>query len=360
MQTRDDASLLFDPARLAQARRLRGMLKSDLASDVHVTPGAVSQYESGTAKPSPATLARIAFALQMPHGFFARGRPSFALAEDEANFRSLRATTKRERSQVRAHVELLAELVDLLERHVRLPAVDIPVDLAGSDPEEAAIAVRSRWALGVGPIANMVGVMERRGVIVARLPAEGERVDAFSCWFEARPYVILATNKQAADRSRFDAAHELGHLVLHHDPQPGPSTAEVEAHAFASAFLMPRLAIAAELPRRIDFASLIDLKRRWGVSIQAMVRRGRALGIYSDAGYHRAMRQMGSRGWRTNEPGDIGPPEQPELMQQATDMVLVRYGEGLKALADRTQLPTNVVTKLLSMFEADVPAVSLT
>src|SRR3546814_6566541 len=46
-----------------------------------------------------------------------------------------------------------------------------------------------------------------------------KNVDAFSCWRNGQPFVFLNTFK-SAERSRFDAAHELAHLVLHRHGGP--------------------------------------------------------------------------------------------------------------------------------------------
>lgn len=349
MPSSSSAAIIFDPQRLTQGRRLRGLLKTELASRIDVTPAAVSQFEAGDFKPAPATLQRLAEALRLPVEFFGRGREQFSVNEAEANFRSLRSTSKRERSQASARVELLAELVDLVERHIRLPEVDIPFEM-NMAPESAADAVRDAWGLGIGPISDVVGLLERHGVIVARLQADSERVDAFSCRIKERPYVLLAANKDTADRSRFDAAHELGHLVLHYEAAPGIGDAEIDAHRFASAFLMPRVAIRAELPQRVDWDRLLELKLRWRVSLQALLRRGRDLGIFSEPMYRRAYQTIGKRGWRTKEPGDVGPAEQPHLMQKATQMLTERFGSGLDFLADRTQLPSGEIERLMSMF----------
>ncbi len=344
----ETAAILFDPARLSQARRLRGILKSELASAVEVSPAAISQFEAELAKPTASTLARIAMALRVPVGFFSRGRSIVHVTEDETNFRSLRSTTKRERSQARAQVELLAEVVELYEQYLTLPNWEAPAAEPGLSPEEAADHLREHWDLGVGPIRDMVGLLERRGVIVARLPANSSRVDAFSCWVGGRPYVLLASDKQSADRSRFDAAHELGHLLLHPDPLPGLGEAELEAHRFASAFLMPRIAIAAELPSMPNLGLLVDLKLRWRVSVQALLRRGKDIGLYPEFSYRRAYQQLGARGWRVSEPGNIGLPERPALLARAAEMLQERYGEGL--LARQMQLPDDELAKLLSMF----------
>jgi Zn-dependent peptidase ImmA (M78 family)/DNA-binding XRE family transcriptional regulator len=346
----------FDPGRLAQARRLRGYLKSDLAAAVELSPAAISQFEAGLNNPRSSTLTRLALALRVPQGFLLPGRRMVSVAEDETNFRSLRSTTKLQRSQARAQVELLAELVAIFEEHLTLPIWEELPLVRGLGPEEAADWLRERWDLGLGPIADMVGLLEHHGVIVARLSAS-ERVDAFSCRLAGRPYVLFASNKEATDRSRFDAAHELGHLVLHADPLPGLGRAELEAHRFASAFLLPRLAIAAELPPSPSLQRLLDLKLRWRVSVQALLRRGKDLGAYSDASYRRAYQLLGAKGWRTNEPGDLGLPEQPALLSRAAKMLADRYGQD--TVSKRMQLRDDDLAALLSMVTDRKPAVEL-
>jgi len=325
-------------------------LKSKLARDIGVSPAAVTHYESGSNRPSPATLAKIAMALGMPADFFTKGRAIYEVREDDAHFRSLRSTRKVERSAARAQIELLAEVVELFEQRLNLPPVDLPTDLADLDPESAAETLRERWNLGLGPLASVVGVLERRGVVVARLRGLTQRVDAFSCWLGSRPYVVLLANKGAADRSRFDAAHELGHLLLHADATPGAKQLEGDAHKFASAFLLPRSAIASELPSRVDFGRLVDLKMRWGVSIQALLRRGLDLAIYSEAAYRNAMTRMSAHGWRHQEPGDIGPPETPQLLSAAYTMVTSRFGS--EVLSDHLRLPRHDIEDLLALVTA--------
>lgn len=320
------ARLLFDGRRLTQARQFRRMLKAEVATEVGVTPAAIGQFESGTARPSAPTLGKLSLALGVPVGFFESGRRTVTLAEDDAHFRSLRSTSKRDRAQARAQVERLAEAVFALEERVRLPQASLPTIAVGTLPEAAARLVREEWGLGFGPIANVVGTLERHGVIVARLAAATDEVDAFSCWIGDRPFVILASNKGAADRSRFDAAHELGHLVLHADALPGDPDIEREGHRFAAEFLTPEASILAELPSRVDWRTFAELKLRWGVAIAMLIRRARDLGRISDAAYRRAMVEMGRRGWRQDEPASIGAPEQPEMLGRAMALLGTHRG----------------------------------
>lgn len=182
-----------------------------------------------------------------------------------------------------------------------LPAESItPLATQVDGPEEVerlAERVREAWGLGLGPISDVVALLERHGVLPVEVEGHSERLDAFSTWADHRPLVFLAMGKGSASRRRFDAAHELGHLLMHVDVSPGDIALERQADAFASAFLLPRAAFAAECPPRLQ-----ELKRRWKVSLAAMVRRAYDLGIYSEATYRRGYMQLNQRGWRESEP----------------------------------------------------------
>lgn len=345
-------ALQFDGRRLAQARRLRSKLKADLAVDVDLTPAAVGQFERGVTRPKPATVAKMSLALGVPPAFFTT-RPIHEIPEDQAHFRKLRATSKRARDEARAQVELLADLVAFIERRVRLPDVALPRDLSTVSPEEAATELRARWQLGLGPIASAVGLLERKGTVVARLHASSDEIDAFSCWMGGRPFVILASNKHAADRSRFDAAHELGHLILHQDVQPGDPASEQEAHRFAAELLMPAAAIRSELPPRLNWRRYLELKGRWGVSMAALIRRARDLDVIADTAYRRAMIELGRKGWRTREPDALVEPEQPELIARALMLLDEHRQLSLAKISGELSLSISDAQSLATMAEAD-------
>lgn len=351
----DTARALFSGPRLTQARTLRGMLKGELAAAVGLSPAAIGQFESGSARPSAATLGRLAMALGVPAGFLSGDRRQFALAEDDAHFRSLRSTSKRDRSQARAQVEILAEVVEALAQRVRLPDVALPESVPDPSPESAAQWLREQWGLGDGPVASVVGLLERKGVVAARLPAATDEVDAFSCWVGGRPFVILASNKGDAARSRFDAAHELGHLVLHHDAYPADPVTEREANRFAAEFLTPAHAIAKELPWRADWRALAALKLRWRVSIAMLLLRARDLGVLSESAYRRAVVELNRRGWRRDEPGSLGEPERPEVLGRAMELLAEHRSYTVDSLAGELRLGADALVpfeELLSRPEA--------
>lgn len=179
--------------------------------------------------------------------------------------------------------------------------------------------------LPTGPVSNVARLLEKHGVVVARLRATNSRIDAFSRWFEKRPVVVLWDSKDDKGRSRFDAGHELGHLVMHHEPEPGDRLQEIQAQTFSAALLMPAEAVVADLPRRLSrpehWDSLFCARRRWGVSAAALLYRARELGVLSDASFRRAMTRLSKMGMRHTDGSTLGAPEEPILLRKAVEAV---------------------------------------
>jgi Zn-dependent peptidase ImmA (M78 family) len=157
---------------------------------------------------------------------------------------------------------------------------------------------------------------------------------------------VLGADKADTARSRFDAAHELGHLVLHHDCEDPNPTVENEAQGFAAEFLMPADEIRHQLPRRADWQSFMALKRTWGVSIAALLYRARKLGVMSDPTYRRAMATMSKEGWRRKEPGQLPVPEAPTLLGRALEL-LEPTGFAVGDLEEQLSLPSDIVNAII-------------
>lgn len=352
----------FDPDELTLARRFRGLRKNELAEAVGVTPAALSQYELGQSRPSPAVLARLALALGVPVRFFVLGHPK-PVTPSAAHFRSLRATTQLERDQVLAFGQLAWRLMTGIEKYIELPApriphlaLPLPADPGGAHLAEAARLARESMGIGAGPVPHVVRLLETHGTVVTGLPAMSRRVDAFSHWYGSRPLVFLNPMKDDKARSRFDAAHELGHLVLHHDAEPGNRIVENQAHDFAAEFLMPRDEIAAELPRRLDWDHLFTAKRRWGASLKALVYRAHKLGVFGDFAYRTGMVTLAQ--WGDPEPGDLGPREYPVLLAKAVQM-LAGTGVDLEQLARETGLAADTAAEILRAADGSRPLMAM-
>lgn len=339
--------LLFEPGRLGQARLARGMKMVELADAVGVSAAAIGQYEAGHIKPSAEVLGRLAVALGFPVAFFEVGRPMGGMSADQAHFRKLRSVTTTARNRQIARLALMEELVARIEQDVELPTVDIPtLALQAGERDEierVAVDVRLHWRLGQGPLVNVIALLESKGCVVVRLVGDDEGIDAYSRWSGPRPAIVLTMDKNDAARSNFDAAHELAHLVLHRDPQPGSRVAEEQAQMFAAAFLMPAEAIRPELPTRFDLPEFVALKHRWRVSIQALLYRARTLGTVSKPAYKRAMMKISMWGWRMGEPNNISDVEEPYVLAAA--IALLRQERGLDAaqIASQVGIPMDLM-----------------
>jgi len=184
--------------------------------------------------------------------------------------------------------------------------------------------VRAAWGLGERRISNMVHLLEAHGVRVFSLAEETKSVDAFSFWRGRVPYVFLNTMK-TAEHSRMDAAHELGHLVLHAHGGPQGREAENEAQAFGAALLMPRGSVLAEAPRGGRVAHLTRSKHRWNVSVANLAVRMHRLGLLTDWQYRSIFIDLNRRG-RENEPTAPGI----EPLRQETSQILEKVFRALR------------------------------
>jgi Zn-dependent peptidase ImmA (M78 family)/transcriptional regulator with XRE-family HTH domain len=327
----------FDRNRLRIARELAGSSQAQLAQAVGLTPAALSQFESGAARPSPETLARLSITLRVPAAFFEQPM----IETHEGFFRSLRRTAVADRRRARAVAHLAHDLATHATATGHFPPLSLPsipvsgLEAPATEVERIAVAARSVYRLPPGPIDDMVRLLEDHGVVVIRLPLGTADVDAFSLPFPDHPVAVLGTDKNDRARSRFDAAHELGHLVMHGEQIWGMAEIEKQAHSFAAALLMPADQIYPELPNTVDWPRLFDLKRRWQVSLAALLMRARTLGRMTEATYLTAIKAASARGWRRVEPVPLGDPEEPRR--------LLTFIRSPTSKAVRETLPAHVV-----------------
>lgn len=357
------------PSRIRVARELRGLTQRQVVEKMGgaLSPPALSQIESGKLRPSQATVERLAAVLGVSSTFFTAQWP----AEDQAvtYFRNLRSTSVRERRRAQAQALLLSDFVTALEQHVQLPDINIPKlpSTQGTTKEEIehiASDVRQSWGLGSGPIPHVVRELERNGVVVARLTLGNASVDAFSTRVGLRPLILLTDDKSDNYvRSRFDASHELGHLVMHKKMEPGTKTVEHQAQNFASSFLLPEPSAREELPSKLNatgWSQLAEMKRTWGLSMAALIFRARSLRVISVDTYQSAMRYMSFRGWRTQEPGDreMGAPEGPVLLKKSLRQI-EKMGLSIEKFMESTHLPLGDMRGLLKVAVDNRPTINL-
>lgn len=308
---------------LATARRARGITQEQLSRRASVTQAALSRYESGLREPDANTLAVLARELELtPDLLQSAGRMQGALVVDAhmRRRRTAKATVwRRLEAQLnlyRLHAHRYLAHVEL-ETSSRMPSFD-PFDVP---PEGAARLMRMQWRIPVGPVRHLVSWMESAGCLIIDEHFGTPRVDGLSQWVDDSP-VILLNADAPTDRRRLTLAHELGHLCLH-DVEVTEDV-EGDATTFAAEFLMPSETIRPQL-RNLNLGKLHDLKRYWGVSMQALIERAYRLGTLGMRERTNLYKGFSARGWRVQEPlSDELPSEIPSLLTQISRSFLDR------------------------------------
>lgn len=292
---------MFNARRLILARKRRKLTARALATAIGVSPITISRLENGVNEPEDDTVDAFSAALGFPKAFF-YADDFDELPADAVSFRSLSSMTAKDRDAALSAGVMAYFLHDWVADRFNLPACDVPQLGEDCSPEEAAQIVRSHWALGQQPISNLVKLLESKGVRVFSLSEDTKSVDAFSCWRNEVPFAFLNTFK-SAERSRFDAAHELGHLVMHRHGAPQDSKqAEAEADRFAAEFLMPAEDVLSRIRFVTSVADLIHAKKRWGVSVAALNYRLHKLGVVRDWQNRSLNIEIARAGYRRDEP----------------------------------------------------------
>jgi len=291
---------MFNSGRLSIARKRRQLTKKSLAEKANISQLTLTRIETGqTQDPAEETVGALAKALSYPVSFFYL-EDCEELPPEAVSFRSLSSLTARQRDSALSAGAIAHLLDDWVTARFNLPQPNL-LDLRDEDPETAAIALRRHWGIGSKPIPHLLKLLEAKGVRVFALAECNKNVDAFSCWRNEIPYVFLNTFK-SAERSRFDTAHEIGHLVLHLHGGTSGREVEREADQFASAFLIPRDDFVSHVPMVHSLEQLITHKSRWGVSVAALARTAFDSGVLSDWHYRELCKQISYRGYRTKEP----------------------------------------------------------
>lgn len=218
-----------------------------------------------------------------------------------------------------AAAEIATQISDWIAERYRLPEVILPsywVDGSALGPEDVALKVRANWGLGSNPIPNMVHLLEAHGVRIFSLAQQIRDIDAFCFFRNGIPFIFIDTGK-TAERQRFDAAHELGHLVMHQGSERLQGReVERQADRFAAALLMPRDDVLARKLRNASVARIVQERRRWGVAAMALTHRLFELGQLTEWGYRSCCVELFKRGFRKSGPGSSLVPESSQVLEK--------------------------------------------
>lgn len=291
-----------------------------------VSPQAIGKYERNEDMPSSRVLMALASALNVTEEYLlSEGE----LALEGVDFRKNAGASTREEATLQARAIHMLERYLAIEGLLNMRSVDweqprsAPHPVADiRDAEDAARSVREDWGLGNDPIPQLAELLEERGIKILSLDLDD--IDGLAAMVRRRDRnatrVIVIKRSTWSERKRFNLAHELGHIVI---APIGDVDEEKAAHRFAGAFLIPADVLRTEVGAKrssISIGELVALKKRFGVSIQALTYRCKDLGIINQAAFARLFRVFAERGWRTvpfEEPAAMAPElEEPKRFER--------------------------------------------
>lgn len=305
----------FVPERLTQARILSSMTKIELSQRIGKSSSSISRWENGDSCPESESLESLSFILGFPIAWFTR--PLYERPESTVFYRTLATTSGDLRGKAGTKMHWLQETASYLSQWLDWPELNLPTiraqdhrELDSLDIAKAALKCRELWDLGIAPIEDLSMAVEGAGVICAHVKQGNTKMDGLSQWDELqkRPFILLSVDKCNYYRSRFDLAHELGHIVLHRYIKTFDllhlKEIEKQANYFSSCLLLPDELLSVELPKYPSLENLLTLKKRWGVSVAAIIYRSEKSGLITEQEALRLRKSYSARGWSKGEPFD--------------------------------------------------------
>ncbi|MGE5630242.1 MAG: helix-turn-helix domain-containing protein [Caulobacteraceae bacterium] len=325
----------FNGDRLKSARIYRGLTVAELAEKLELQRQTVSMYENDKLKnPEYSTIIKMSDTLGFPPEFFLE-KDNIDLKIGSTYFRALLTTNMKYRAQQIQKMNFISIIYSFLCDYIEFPVFNFPVIQEGTDIEIVAETLRECWNLSDKPIDNIVYLVEQNGILVTRFETGTDDIDAFSQMVDINGESIFiigySKNKGTAARIHFDIAHELGHMLLHEWSEDIENLTkdefkerENQAHEFASAFLLPKDAFTADVGAYANKLShYIELKKKWKVSISAMIRRSYYLGLIDYSTYQHMMRTMQKKGIKKEEPlDDVLFTSSPSLLKTSVQMLI--------------------------------------
>jgi Zn-dependent peptidase ImmA (M78 family)/DNA-binding XRE family transcriptional regulator len=273
--------------KIKSARLIKGLGQEELAQTIGITKQMVSKYEKGLSMPSSAHLFQLADALQVNVDFFFSA-PQLELGTVNFRKKSAFGIRKQEslKEKLQAEIADYIEIEDLLQVSYSGIVEACSVEVRSiAEVEQAVVDIRHQWDIGLDPIHNIIQLLEDHEIKVIEIDETADAFDGLACLVNDNIPVIVVNKNFPVERKRFTLAHELGHLLLK-IPDSEQSNIEKYCNRFAGAFLFQQSAIIKEFGVQrspISLAELIEVQKKYGMSIQGIMYRLKDIGIISEA-----------------------------------------------------------------------------
>lgn len=314
---------IFNGQRLKEARLYNKLTITELGEKLNVTKQMISKYENQNTEPSFEKSLLLTKILGYPREFFYT-EDKFNIQSEGTFFRSRLTATQKAKDPASIALKYSVIVRDFLEQYIDFPSLDERTKYENlNDYNKIAKQMRKFVGLDNGPIPDIIEVAELMGFTVISMDYEESKVDAFSSMNsienhlnESKEYFVIVTGtgeSRSFYRQQFSVAHEMAHWVLHQNFNPQEldkdeyKTMEDEANKLASIFLLPEETFGIELASRVtdEIETYYSLKRKWNVSMAAMIIRARDLNLINSDQEIKLYKQMHYRKWKNPEPFDL-------------------------------------------------------
>lgn len=324
----------INPKMLMLAREARGLTQLELAEQAGINRSNISRFEQDYTGFSDDVVGKLMKALRFPKSFFLQQQEILP----PALYRRRDTVSPRVLTYIDANLNIYRLNLYRLINAMKIEANKIPllpVSETGS-PAEAAIKLRKLWKVQKGEINRLIELLESHGIMTLAVDFTTDRVDSRSILIDNQYPVIFYNKSLLGDRLRFTLAHELGHIVMH-TRQTLTSTEEVghEANLFAAEFLMPEKDILPDLKDNITLDLLMNLKRKWKVSMQAVLYRASDLKLLTDNQKRYIIGQFNALKIRRREPVELDVPiERGSMIRDLITRYRTKQKMSVKEMAD--------------------------
>lgn len=291
----------INPKMITIARESRGLSQTELASQLEVSVSNVSRYEDSVLI-NDAALERISQVLNYPVSFFSQ---DFLIQPPNIHYRKRLTLSPKIIRKADALMNIYRSNIEKMLNTIDMDAANLPVieNHNYGAPKKIAAYLRSYWRVEKGPIKDLVGLVEKHGIMVIMFDFETDKIDGRSMMTEVGQPVIFLNKHLPGERVRLTLAHELGHIIMHLRTVPTfDRDEEAEAFEFASEFLMPEIEMRLAVTARLTLEKLADLKRIWKTSMAAILYWSEKLKLITPNQSRYLWSQFSSLGYNKQEP----------------------------------------------------------
>lgn len=301
-------------------RESRGLTQTELANLLEIPQGNLSRIERGDVGLTESNLKNLCKVLNYPESFFYQTNN---ICAPDTHYRKSLIVDQKTKLKAEAIMNIYMFNIEEMLKDLDIPINNIPIMRDQYDSvDKIAKYVRSFWNIPKGPIDDLSKIIEENGIIILQIDFETDKIDGRTIFTNTGHPIIFINKHLSGDRQRLTLAHELGHVILHSNNMPVfRRDEEAEAFNFGIEFLMPLSESIYDLTSNLTLEKLVDLKRFWRVSIQAILYRvqEKELLTYNKCRY--LWSQINSRGWRKSEPVNI-PQENPTLIGRMINVLI--------------------------------------